>query len=75
MDIGLDISVVEHMTSDARVLGSIPRPAIYYHLYLFVYVHSSHPFYTVKFQDPPLTGIGFHLVPQLICYWKQIDIV
>ena len=41
MDIGLDISVVEHMTSDARVLGSIPRPAIYYHLYLFVYPYET----------------------------------
>ena len=38
MDIGLGISVLEHMTSEARVLGSIPRPAIYmyYQLYLFV---------------------------------------
>ena len=41
MDISLDSSVVEHLTSDARVLGSILRPAIYYHLYLFVYVHST----------------------------------
>ena len=45
MDIGLDSSVVEHLTSNARVLGSIPGLAIYFHLYFFVFVHSSHPYY------------------------------
>ena len=45
MDIGLDSSVVEHLTSNAGVLGLIPGPAIYFHLYFFVFVHSSHPYY------------------------------
>ena len=41
MDIGLDSSVVEHLTSDAGVPGSIPSPAIYFHLYFLVFFHSS----------------------------------
>ena len=45
VDIGLDRSLVEHLTSDAVVPGSIPDPAIYFHLYLFVYVHSYHSYY------------------------------
>ena len=36
MDIVLDSAVVEHRTSDAGVLGSIPGPAIYFHMYFFV---------------------------------------
>ena len=46
VDISLDSSVVEHLTSDAGDPGSIPGPAIYFHLYFFVFVHSSHPYYT-----------------------------
>ena len=45
MDIGLGSPVVQHLTSDARAPGSIPSPAIYFNLYFFVYVHSSHPYY------------------------------
>ena len=36
MDIGLDSSVVEHLTSDAGVLGLIPDHAIYFHLCISV---------------------------------------
>ena len=32
--IGLDSSVVEHLTCDAGVPGSIPCPAIYFYLHL-----------------------------------------
>ena len=32
IDIGLDSSVVKHLISDARVLGLITGPAIYFHL-------------------------------------------
>ena len=42
VDIGLDSQVVEHLTSDARVPCSIHGPALYFHLYFFVRVHSSH---------------------------------
>ena len=63
MDISLDSSVVEHLTSDVGVWGSIPC-----HVFSFVFIPSSHPYYTVKIQDPLLTGIGHHLVPQSICY-------
>ena len=45
MDISLDSSVEEHLTSDVWVTGLIPGPAIYFHLYFFVFVHSSHPYY------------------------------
>ena len=47
VDIGLDSLVVERLTSDAGVPGSIPGPAIYFHLYFIVFVHSSHPYYIV----------------------------
>ena len=40
VDISLDSSVVEHLTSVAGALGSIPGPAIYFHLYFFVCVRS-----------------------------------
>ena len=43
--------MVEHLTSDAGVLGSIPGPAIYIHLYFFVYVHSSHPYHKIYVTD------------------------
>ena len=49
VNIGLDSSVVEHLTSDAGVLVSIPGPAIYFHLYF--YVHLSHPYYNKFEQD------------------------
>ena len=39
MDIHLDSSVVEHLTSDAGVPGSIPSPAMYFHLYFIEHVH------------------------------------
>ena len=45
VDIGLDSSVVEHLTIDAGVPGSIPGPAIFFQMYFFVLVHSSHPNY------------------------------
>ena len=44
---GLDSSVVEHLTSDAGLPGSIPGPATYFHLYFFVFVHSSYPYYNL----------------------------
>ena len=47
--IGLDSSVVEHLNSDAGVPSLIPGPAIYFHLYFFVFVHSSHPYYNYAF--------------------------
>ena len=48
VNIGLDSLVVEHLTSDAAaVQGSNPVPAIYFYLYFFVFVHSSHPYYIV----------------------------
>ena len=36
MDIGLESSVVEHLTGEAGVPGSIPGPVIYFHLYFFI---------------------------------------
>ena len=51
LDISLDSSVVEHLTSDAGVLGSIPGPAIYIHLYFLVYVHSSNLYQTIYVTD------------------------
>ena len=48
-DISPSSSVVEHLTSNAGVLGLIPSPAIYFHLYF--YVHSSHPYYNKFEQD------------------------
>ena len=44
MDIGLDSSMEEHLTSDSGILGSIPGLAIYFHLYFFVYINSSHAY-------------------------------
>ena len=41
----LDCSVVEHMTRGAGVPGLILGPTISFHLYFFVYVHSSHQYY------------------------------
>ena len=38
VDIGLDSSVVEHLTSDEGLPGSIPGPATYVHLYFFVHL-------------------------------------
>ena len=38
VDIGLDSSVVEHLTSDAGVQGLIPDHAIYFHLCFSVYI-------------------------------------
>ena len=49
LDISLDSSVVEHLTSDARVLGSIPGPAIYIHLY-FLYMFIP-PILTTKYMS------------------------
>ena len=49
VDIGLDDSVVEHLTSDAGVPGSILSPARYCHFYFFVFVHSSHPYYNASY--------------------------
>ena len=46
VDIGLDISVIEHLTSDAGVPGSIPDPAIHFQLYFFEFVHSCDPYFT-----------------------------
>lgn len=42
MDIGLDSSVVEHLTSNAGVPCSISGPSVglYFHLYFFAYVHA-----------------------------------
>ena len=57
VNIGQDSSVVEHLTSDAEVRGSIPGPAIYFHLFFFVLVHSSHPFY-IWCHDLPLELTG-----------------
>ena len=51
LDISLDSSVAEHLTSDAGVLGSIPGPAIYIHLYFFVYVHSPQPYHKIYVTD------------------------
>ena len=36
VDIGLDSSVLEHLTSDAGVPSSIPSPAIFFYLYYTV---------------------------------------
>ena len=46
--IDLDSSVVDHLNSDAGVPGLIPGPAINFHLYFFVYIHSSHPYYNIN---------------------------
>ena len=45
MEIDLDSSVVEHLTSDTVIPGSIPGPTVNFHLYFFVPVHSSHSYY------------------------------
>ena len=36
VDIGLESSVLEHLTSDAGVPSSIPSPAIFFYLYYTV---------------------------------------
>lgn len=41
VDISLDSSVVEHLTSSAEVLGSIPGPAIHYRLCFFLSLYMS----------------------------------
>ena len=43
VDIDLESSVEEHLTSDAAFPSSILGPAIYFHSYFSVFVHSSHP--------------------------------
>lgn len=43
--ISKDSSVVEHLTSDTVIPGSIPGPTVNFHLYFFVPVHSSHSYY------------------------------
>ena len=42
VDIGVNSLAVEHLTRDAGVPGLIPGPVTHFHLYFFVFVHSSH---------------------------------
>ena len=68
MDIGLDSSMVEHLTSDAGVSDSIPSPAIYLyppqtklsHFYFSVFVHSSHPYYIYNYVNLVSENPCFH---------------
>ena len=63
VDIGLDSSVVEHLTSNAGFPGSIPGPAKYFHLYFFIYVNSPHHYHTRKVNFIGTSGyIIVHLV-------------
>ena len=44
VDIGLDGSVVEHLTSDAGDPGWIPGPVIFFNLDYSIHVPSSHSY-------------------------------
>ena len=76
VDIGLDSSVVEHLTSEG-VPGSTPGPAIHYPLYVFVYVNSFH-IYFIWWPGFPCSGIRYVLTGwncvYCVCVFEDEDI-